>query len=334
MKAIAPGKIIISGEHSVVYGKPALVMAVNRFAEASIVPQTKNTVSFDLPDYSASSSLTYQALREVKHRLKKNYHLFLNGELGIRDVLKKPFDLFEFLLITFLDGLAIKLDHGVKIKLSSNIPIGCGMGSSAATITSVLKGVGEYLDLNLDSDKYYDYGLEAEKLQHGHSSGVDPFISLHGGFVRFQQKKAKPLSVPELPLYLVNTGMPTSTTGECVSQVAVNFGENIIWDDFESITDEIQHVLLHENPVELKRLIKENHRLLNAIGVVPDKIHNFIAEIEAWGGAAKIAGAGSVAGENGGIVAVFSEHEPTVVCQKYGYQIIPVKGELLGARVV
>ena len=334
MKAIAPGKIIISGEHAVVYGKPALVMAVDRYAEATVVPRPDHKVSVDLLDFNQSSSLTINALRELKHRLIKNYHLFLNGELGVRDILKKPFELFEFLVITLLDGLQLKMDRGVKIELKSDIPIGCGMGSSAATILSVLRAMSEFLKLELVPEKYYDFGLEAEKLQHGHSSGVDPYISLHGGFIRFQRKEAEKLELPELPIFLVNTGVPETTTGECVAHVASRFKDSPIWNDFEVVTNEIQDALLAQDFSELQRLVKENNRLLQAIGVVPQNISEFIRDIEHWGGAAKIAGAGAVSGDRGGIVTVFAEQAPHEVCSRYGYEILPVKGEPYGARVV
>jgi mevalonate kinase len=334
MKAIAPGKIILSGEHAVVYGKPALVMAVNRYATALVFPQKKLKLSIDLLDFESSSSLTVQALRELKQRLYKNYHMFLNGELGIRDVLKKPFELFEFLFITLLDGLQLKMDKGVNIQLSSNIPIGCGMGSSAATILSVLKGVGEFFKLDLNPEKYYDFGLEAEKLQHGQSSGVDPYVSLYGGFVRFQQKKATKLPMPQLPFYIVNTGNPSCTTGECVFSVANKFKNDKIWDDFGPVTNAIQKELQNNKLKELLPLIKENHLLLTHIGVVPKNIQHFINDIEKNGGAAKIAGAGAVYGENGGIVTIFAEDEPKQICEKYGFKLVPVKGEPLGARIV
>lgn len=334
MKAIAPGKIILSGEHAVVYGKPALVMAVNRYAETFISGSGDSRVHFDLVDFDEDSSLTIQALRELKGRLYRNYQMFLSGELGIRDVLKKPFHLFEFLFITFLDGLQLKLDRGLDIRLHSNIPAGSGMGSSAATLLSVLKGLADYFSLDMDSHAYYDYGLQAEKLQHGRPSGVDPYISLHGGFVRFQDQDAQKLPMPDMPFYIVNTGVPASTTGECVSRVAASFQDSPIWDDFECVANEMQQALLVNDLSFVQRCVRENHKLLTAIGVTPPHIQDFIAEVEKNGGAAKIAGAGSINGDSAGMVLVVAENIPSSLIERYGFQIMNVKGDPLGARIV
>ncbi len=334
MKAIAPGKIILSGEHSVVYGNPALVMAVNRFAETTITGNSDSNINFQLLDFDANSSITLQALRELKLRLKRNYDLFLAGEMGIREVLKKPFHLFEFLLITFVDGLQLKLERGMDIKLKSDIPLGSGMGSSAATILSVLRALAGYYALDFHPDKYFDFGLEAEKLQHGRPSGVDPYIALHGGFVRFQNKQAQSLTLPDLPFYVVNTGMPESTTGECVAHVARNFEHTPIWNDFAAVTEEMQKALQKSDMAEAKRWIKENNSLLTTIGVVPPFVQDFIKDVEKTGAAAKIAGAGSIYGKRAGMVAVLGEQAPQPVVQKYGFELMSVTGEPHGARIV
>ena len=335
MKAIAPGKLILSGEHAVVYGKPALAMAVDRSAQAIVTPEASSElVSFDLQDFSQADSFTLRALRELKNRVMKNYHLFLEGKLGIREVLRKPIELFQFAFITILDGLHLKVANGLKIQLHSNIPIGCGMGSSAATVLSALRAVGHYFRVEFRPEWYQAYSLEAENLQHGHASGVDTYISLHGGCARFQQGQAEKLPLPHIPMHLVNTGVPETTTGECVAKVKEQFGESAIWDDFEAVTNELQKVLTGKDLELIQGVIRENHRLLSEIGVVPSKVRSFIGEVEKQGAAAKICGAGAVGGDQGGIVLVCSEKAPVELVDQYGYNLMSVRGEPLGARIV
>ena len=98
MKAIAPGKLILSGEHSVVYGRPALAMAVNRNAETLVtMDEASDRISFELPDIGpARESFTLRALRDFHDRVARSYAEFLDGRLSIRDVLHKPVDLFQY----------------------------------------------------------------------------------------------------------------------------------------------------------------------------------------------------------------------------------------------
>lgn len=335
MKAIAPGKLILTGEHAVVYGKPAIAMAVDRNAQSIIVPGgAEDEISFDLQDLSDQESFTVRALRELKNRVLKNYRLFLDGQLGIREVLKKPVELFQFAFITILDGLHLKVADGFKIQLRSNIPIGCGMGSSAATVLSTLRAIGHYFRVDFRPEWYQAYSLEAENLQHGKASGVDTYISLHGGCARFQDGVAEKLPLPRMPMHLVNTGAPGSTTGECVSSVRQRYSTSRIWDDFEAITSAMKIALARNDIEEIQRLIRENHRLLSEIGVVPERVRNFVGDVEKWGAAAKVCGAGSVAGDNAGIVLVCSEKAPKALCDQYGYELMSVRGEPLGARIV
>lgn len=335
MKAIAPGKLILTGEHAVVYDKPAIAMAIDRSAQSVILPSdAADEVSFELQDLSQSESFTLRALRELKNRLAKNYRLFLEGKLGIREVLYKPIELFQFAFITILDGLHLKVANGVKIQLHSNIPIGCGMGSSAATVLSVLRGVGHYFRVEFRPEWYHAYSLEAENLQHGHASGVDTYISLNGGCARFQKGEAQKLPLPRMPMHLVHTGVPETTTGECVSRVREKFGDSHIWDDFEAVANAMEKALTSNQLEDIQSCIRENNRLLADIGVVPGRVREFISEVENTGAAAKICGAGAVGGDKGGIVMVCSEQAPKQLCDKYGYNIVSVRGEPLGARIV
>ena len=66
MKAVAPGKLILSGEHSVVYGKPAIAMAIDRSAVFELTPQAGDKISFDLPGGTGGGSNTIMALRDTR----------------------------------------------------------------------------------------------------------------------------------------------------------------------------------------------------------------------------------------------------------------------------
>ncbi len=334
MKAVAPGKLILSGEHAVVYGKPAIAMAIDRSAVFELTPQAGNEITFDLPGGEGSGSHTLMALGDLKRRVDKKYREFLRGEIGIRDVLAMPADLFRFAFVHTLDGLHRHIDSGICLKLRSSIPVGCGMGSSAATVLSEIRAMGHYLRVDFKPDWYYEYSLEAEKMQHGKPSGVDSYISLHGGCACFQQGEARSVSLPRIKMYMVQTGIPESTTGECVMEVERNFRRSEIWSEFEAVTIAFEDAIRANDVQKIRWLVRENNRLLSAIGVVPEKVQHFITDIEAWGSSAKVCGAGSVVGDKGGIVLVFSDTPPAMLCEKYGYTVSPVRGDPLGTRIV
>ncbi|NLB66308.1 MAG: mevalonate kinase [Lentisphaerae bacterium] len=337
MKTVAPGKLILSGEHAVVYGRPAIAMAVNRNAQAFITEEgVAGTVSFDLPNLKTEpSSFTLRALREFHGRVSRNYEEFLAGKLSIREVLHKPVDLFRFAFVTVLDGLHLKMGGGVNVRMTSNIPIGCGMGSSAAMILSVLRGVGHFYRVEFRPEWFARYSLEVENLQHGKSSGLDTYVSMHGGCVWFQRGEAQQMPLPQMPLYIVNTGQPASSTGDTVSAVARRVGPRSgLWDEFEAVTGRMRLAMEQDDLQDFQRSVRDNHRLLNEIGVVPGRVADFVAEVENTGAAAKICGAGAAGGDAAGMVMVATREAPAELCAKYGYELMTVRPDPLGVRVV
>lgn len=336
-KARSPGKLILSGEHSVVYGKPALAMATHYYTEstAAVNAALARQVVFRLPNLRYAKQLTRTTLNRLTARVKKDYHAFLAGECSIRDVLKKPFELIQFTVANVLD-LSQAMIQNLDIRSYSTIPMGCGMGSSAALVMSTLHAVAEVCGLDLEPQDYLRLGVEAENCQHGYSSGLDLHLAWHGGCVSFQEGVAVPYALPKTTLYWVNTGQPQSTTGECVVQARAHFLNSRIADDFEAVTSALGRALGANKSAEAKMAVRSNHRLLQTLGVVPEKVASFIQAVELHGGAAKVCGAGAVAGDGAGVVLVLGEDVEKMqnVAVQYGYTLQPVIGEAHGTRIV
>ncbi len=335
MKVFAPGKLILSGEHAVVYGKPALAMAVNRYVTATVSRQFLPFVSFDLSDLAYRDQLSLIALKRLKARIKEKYQRFVQGDFKIRDVLHKPVELAQFALTLFFEMLNVNLTRGIKIHIRSDIPMGCGMGSSAATILSIVHALANHLDVKVTEDMLYRLGLEAENMQHGFSSGLDLRVSLQGGCLYVNEHGIQERSLPKLPLYLINTGSPESSTGECVTHAATFFKNSLIGEDFAAVTVQMDQALQQNNFAAVVQAIRSNNQLLDKIGVVPLRVQQFISAVEQQHGAAKTCGAGAVYGNKAGMVLVMTENvsDLAVLCAQFHYDIMPIVGESRGVHV-
>jgi mevalonate kinase len=333
MRAVAPGKLILSGEHAVVYGQPAIAMAVNRYAFATVERHLSSLISFELFNLKYHKDHTLKALRAIKHQLLDNYGAFQQGQRSIKDVLKLPMELTQFAITNLLDKINHKLTDGLQLKTHSDIPMGCGMGSSAAAILVATHAMANYLQIELSDDLYLRYGLEAENLQHGQSSGLDLHVCYHGGCLQFQNHHIEPLPLPACPIYIVNTGTPQSSTGECVAHVKESLQDTTL-SLFGQVTEQFRQGLLEQDSQRLMAAVKHNHQLLVSLGVVPEKIQHFITALEAAGFSAKICGAGATQGDAGGIIMILSndDKDPSALCQSYGYQSELITCDTQGLR--
>jgi len=334
-QAIAPGKLILSGEHAVVYGNPALVMAINRYVTTAVLPQTGSQITFYFPDLMAERSLTFTALMQLQDRIRQNYQSFLKGDLAIREVLREPIELVQFAVSLLLEAVSAQSFPGIRINMQTDILIGCGMGSSAAAVVSILAALARYLQVAIAPELFFNLAHQAENIQHGKSSGLDLQSSLHGGCLYFKEGQMIARTPSILSLYLINTGQPQTNTGECIAVAATYFKNTQIGHDFTAVTDAMDKAFQSNKLDEVILAMRENHKLLNAIGVVPQKVQQLIAEIEQQGGAAKISGAGAVEGSNAGVVLIAMEDEKALqkFAERYQQAIIPIQCETRGVYV-
>lgn len=303
----SPGKLILSGEHAVVYGAPACALSVNKTIQGEYQLREDDKVNIRNDDLNIKTSLTLSEIFALHETLLKRYEDFTQNKITIHQILTNPIELCWFTIgHTLFKTRATTRARpytGCNITLTSNIPLGCGMGSSAALIVNLILGVNTLFNLQLSQEKIFEFALAAENLQHGYSSGLDIKLSLMGGMHIFRKNQPlQPISAPSLSLQYFNSGKPESTTGECVAFVKQQNFPQILWQEFEKTTLAFIEALKNNDQKTLIEVIKKNHRLLCEIGVVPKHIQAIIANIEAQGGAAKICGAGSIRGNNAGMI--------------------------------
>ena len=301
----APGKIILSGEHAVVYGYPDLLAAVNRRLSVNIekIGGKKKVV------LSRITSLVDYALKKLKLILGEDWQ----------------------------DGLRIKID--------SQIPIARGMGSSAALAVALSGAAFQFAGRtwNLEEINQSAYGIE--KKQHGKPSGGDNTISTYGGFLWFRKEAERVKLFHHLrpkrslKILLIDTGKPKEDTGEMVSLVKDVVVKNPkkkknIFQNIEEVTKCFLKFLIAEKNYSLRDLLKENERLLEDLGVVSSSTQKIIKQIERLGGGAKISGAG---GQKAGSGIILVYHPRLSVlrqfAQKEDLPIFEVKLGEKGVRV-
>lgn len=331
----SPAKLIISGEHSVLYGQPALAVAIDRYTTTTVSYSELPQIHFKLANLSCQQSHSSKDLQVLARNLRRDYANYLDGHANIATVLKRPFELLQYSVSNILEYLNAPLTYGLEISVDSSIPIGCGMGSSAAAIIATIFALSNFFKFNWQHNKHLSIAREIENLQHGKSSGLDLHLVMHGGYVRFQSANVIARPVPSMSLQIINTGQPLSSTGQCVSKVAERFVNDAkLAENFGNVTNILDVAISTNNLQDLKRGIRLNHQLLNYIGVVPTKVANLINAIEVAGGAAKICGAGATMGDNAGMVLLVSDHDMQDLVQSHGYQLQNIQVDTHGTQII
>ena len=325
-RASAPGKTILMGEHAAVYGRPALVAAVDRRLFATLAPWPRAGepgLLLVLPALGVEEQVSWPALadyaRERKLVWEGQQHggapadfARLRGE-DRAHVVKAA--LGELLLFAGRMPTA-----SGRLEVESELPLGSGFGSSAACATAVLLAAAAALEIELGTEQVLQLALEVERRQHGSPSGIDNATVLHGGILWVERDgdgrlKAQPLAARAgelLPgLRFFQSGEPAESTGAVVAAVRQRRSEDEAaftarLDDMAAATRALRQEL-ESGAAETSRLIALFRRFeghLEAFGVVPEAIRRVIREVERQGGAAKISGAGSLSGPGAGSLLV------------------------------
>ena len=327
----APGKLILSGEHAVVYGRPALVAAIDLRLSAHLSPSAQTGVRLDLPGLNHSEHLSWQQVRDYSRAARDRwgeYALHPDPE-SFREMRgEDPAHVVKAALGEAVGLLGGEPDRGLDLRIDSALPIGSGFGSSAATAVAVIAGYLSFTGTDVDPATIERLALEVERRQHGMPSGVDGATILRGGVLSACKTSSGGLEIVPVrvrsPLLsrirVYDTGMPPEATGAVVAAVRRRREEDparieAVLDRFEAATAAFRSELEREEEDRDRalHLIREAQVCLEDLGVVPEPVRLAVRQIEAVGGAAKVSGAGSLEGPGAGSLLVYHPDPETLL---------------------
>ena len=276
MKSIAsaPGKVILFGEHFVVYGIKAILCSIDK-----------------------RITVTSQIIDGKKIKIESDIG---NVEIGT-DSLSTPDDsmtvMKPFLYIAKKALEKSGRNVGIEIKIDSEIPAGIGLGSSSACCVAVTASVMGLFE-KLPKEEVLKIAIEAERTIFENTSGADCSVCTFGGLMEYDMKNGfkKINSKANFDLVIANSKQ-AHFTSEVVENVR-KFRENNE-DLFASFCDQesilIQNALmsLEKNDLEsLGLLMSNNQDLLERINISTEKLALLIREAKKTSFGAKITGAG------------------------------------------
>ncbi len=314
----APSKLMLFGEHAVVYGRPCIVTAVDHRMRVMVEVTDGNNLELYAPDVDIIGYI---------ERI---------SNLGRREA-PKGTRFVSIAVRNFFKSFGIK--SGLKVETKSDFSSEFGFGSSSAVTVGVIKALSEVFGKPLDNKKIFSLSYKTILDVQGIGSGFDVAAAIWGGTIYFITggKKVEPLPVGELPLVVGYTGIKADTP-TLVRQVADFYKKNKkqvekIFDSIEDIVNEGKKSLLSRDYKKLGKLMDQNQKLLDKLGVSSPELENLISatkKVGAYGG--KLSGAG------GGdcmiaLVPSIKRESLKVEIEKAGGKVIRAKTNSEGVRV-
>lgn len=286
MKAMAsaPAKTILFGEHSVVYGEPAIAGAVNKRAVVKIRPSKSDKSILKSYDLNFEAELDTE---NKKYVLKK-------GKPGI--------------IRYILEALSKVHNHSpIEILLSSNIPIGSGLGSSAAVTVATLAALYRYHNIKFNKKSLAHDAHMVEEAVQGIASPLDTLVSTYGGLVYLSRnKKVEHFKVNFNAPFVVGYTNKHGNTGKMVKDVRLlkNRNPKVINNVISSmgqLTNYAKQAILKRDFDKIGELMNINQGFLDVLGVNTFELSRMVYRARECGAiGSKITGAGG----GGSIIAL------------------------------
>ena len=269
-KASAPGKVILFGEHFVVYGVKAILCAINK-----------------------RITVTAETIEEEKIAIKSNIgDLILEPNKPISEI-NSPLKPFYFLADKIMKNKA----KGIQITVESEIPLGVGLGSSSACCVAAAASISRLFS-KTTKDEILELAIEAEKTIFQNTSGADCTVCTFGGIMEYDKKNGykKIESEPNFHLVIGNSNMEHST--DSIVKGVKEFKEkneeefSKLCNNESALIQEVLEFLKENNIKKLGEKIIQNQEYLETIGISNKKLRDMIQIGQKSSYGSKITGAG------------------------------------------
>ena len=273
--ACAPGKIILLGEHAVVYGRPALAVPVRQVrACATVEPAAEGPsggIELVAPELGLDAWL---------HDLPRDHPLVSICRATLAEI-------------------GVATFPPIRLTIASSIPVASGLGSSAAVSVATARALGEHFDRALSIQKVSDLAFDIERIHHGTPSGIDNTVVAFDRAVFFHRGESpQTLSVGGRFSFLIGDTGVAAPTAEAVAHVRERWTANRI--ALEAVFDQIASLVLDGRealekglPERLGGDLRRNHQLLQGLGVSSAELDGLVRAADGAGAlGAKMSGGG------------------------------------------
>ena len=271
----APGKVILFGEHAVVYGEPAIAVPLNSLRATATITAAENfseSLIVDAPGIAVHARLDQLA----------------------------PGHPLAAAIFETMRTLNIFAAPGGTMYIESALPAAAGLGSSAAITIAIARALAACSGAELHAASAAQIASAVEHLHHGSSSGIDPTVIAHNTALYFTKHKDPELINPHsgLKIVIADSGT-TGSTRDAVNAVRLLHDDNpvhysSIFAKIGALTVSARLPLAAGQHVLLGQMLNTNHKLLQAIGVSTQPLDTLCAAaLQAGAYGAKLTGAGT-----------------------------------------
>ncbi|HKZ70912.1 MAG TPA: mevalonate kinase [Anaerolineales bacterium] len=267
----ASGKIILCGEHAVVYGRPAIAVPVTQVGVRVTIEENATGLLIHAVD--------------------------LDGHYRYSEL--DPSQPLGAIIRLALSALGDAAPPNAALTIHSTIPIASGLGSGTAVSTAIVRALAKYFGRELDIPTVSALVYEVEKLHHGTPSGIDNTVIAFGQPVYFARDKTlQPFPVPTpFRLVIADTGIASPTK---IAVGDVRRAWEADHDKYESLFDRCGEIaksafdlIQTGQPNDMGPMLTYNHRLLSEMGVSSPELDVLVnAALDGGALGAKLSGGG------------------------------------------